>query len=52
MLTGENGILKKTQKAKIETEKAQIIEQAKVDIAEEQLKNSNSELTKNEIKKS
>lgn len=49
MLTGENGILTQAQKAKEETEKASVIEQAKTDILEIQIE-GNIILTKTQLK--
>ena len=49
-LSGDNGILKNAADAKQETEKAQIIEQAKIDILGKQADNTSAELEKNEIK--
>ena len=41
-LTGENGILTQTQNAKKQSEKAEIIEQIRLDIAEKQIENQGS----------
>ena len=49
-LSGDNGILRNAAEAKQETEKAQIIEQAKIDILGKQTDNTSSELEKSEIK--
>ena len=49
-LSGDNGILKNAADAKQETEKAQIIEQAKIDILGKQADNTSAELEKSEIK--
>ena len=49
-LSGDNGILKNAGEAKQETEKAQIIEQAKIDILGKQTDNTSAELEKSEIK--
>ena len=49
-LSGDNGIQKNAGKAKQETEKAQIIEQAKIDILGKQADNSSGELERNDIK--
>ena len=49
-LSGDNGILKNAGEAKQETEKAQIIEQAKIDILGKQADNTSAELEKSEIK--
>ena len=49
-LSGDNGILKNAGEAKQETEKAQIIEQAKLNILEKQTDNQSAELEKSEIK--
>ena len=49
-LSGDNGILKNAGKAKEETEKAQVIEQAQIDILGKQADNTSSELEKSEIK--
>ena len=49
-LSGDNGILKNAADAKQETEKAQIIEQAKINILGKQADNTRAELEKNEIK--
>ena len=49
-LSGQNGILRNAGKAKEETEKAQVIEQAQIDILGKQADNSNGELERNDIK--
>ncbi len=49
-LTGQNGILTRAQDAKEQTERTQIIEQAKLDILKKQTDNVSAELEKSEIK--
>ena len=49
-LSGDNGILRNAGKAKEETEKAQVIEQAQIDILGKQADNSSGELERNDIK--
>ena len=49
-LTGENGIITKAIEARDETEKASVIEQAKMDILEKQAEKQSGEITKAEFK--
>ena len=49
-LSGDNGILRNAGKAKEQTEKAQVIEQAQIDILGKQADNSSGELERNDIK--
>ena len=49
-LSGQNGILRNAGKSKEETEKAQVIEQAQIDILGKQADNSSRELERNDIK--
>lgn len=48
-LTGDNGILQKTTDAKVKTEKAQIIENAQIDIFGQQARNNGSDITKRQL---
>ena len=50
MLTGENGILMQAQNAKAETEKASVIEQARLDIIEKQTEGKGTTIYKEDIK--
>ena len=49
-LSGDNGILSNAAKAKEETERSQVIEQAQIDILGKQADNSSGELARNDIK--
>ncbi|MCI8760934.1 MAG: hypothetical protein HFJ34_07515 [Clostridia bacterium] len=49
-LTGENGILNKAQQAGEKTQKAEIIEKAKLDIIEIQTENESGDITKVQLK--
>lgn len=45
MLTGDNGILKQAQRAKTETENAQVIEELKIAILEDEMGNPNKDVS-------
>ena len=49
MLTGENGILSQAQNAKKETERANIIEQVRLDILEKQTEKEGEDITAGEL---
>ena len=49
MLTGENGILTQAKNAKTETERANIIEQVRLDILEKQTVNGSGDITAGEL---
>lgn len=49
MIAGENGILQKATEAKTNTEKAQIIENAQMDISGQQADNNGSNITKEQL---
>ena len=49
-LTGENGIITKAIEARDETERASIIEQAKIDILEIQTENQSGNITQEQLK--
>lgn len=50
MLTGDNGILVQAKKAEEETERANVIEQAQVDILSKQTEKGGEDLTTGELK--
>ena len=49
MLTGENGILTQAKNAKTETERANIIEQVRLDILEKQTEKEGENITSGEL---
>ena len=49
-LTGENGLINKASNAKLKTQRAQIIEQARIDIFDKQSMNKKSEISMEQLK--
>ena len=50
MLTGENGILTKATTAKENTQRAEVIERAQIDIVSAQAENESGDITKAQLK--
>ena len=52
MLSGNNGILQRATEAKTKTEREQIIENARIDITEQQIYNQSAKISKEQLAES